>query len=186
MAMSQVQLLNQPNLNLEALQVQSLMFEALSDYDEEAEQSYTLTEIGFLPERHETERTRFRVFFEAKFDKADPKENVPYRIHIRSVGYFVTLKDIAGDKLGAVLLSNALTIMYGALRGVIMQSTGAGENGSIVLPTLLMSEVVVLAAAVDDSVASLVADLPPQATSAKAPARRKVQNRSTKKRPNSR
>jgi preprotein translocase subunit SecB len=154
--MSQAQLLRAPDLNLEALRVQSLAFEAFNDYDDEAESAYTLTEIGFLPERHESDVHRFRVFFETKFDRAEDHENTPYRVHLRATGYFVTLSDLQSDQVPAGALVNALTIMYGALRGMIMQSTGAAVHGSIVLPTILMGDVLARSIETDASLAALV------------------------------
>lgn len=171
--MSQAQPLSSAPLNLEALQVLSLSYSAFSDYDDSAAADYTLTEIGFLPEPHSQDASRFRVLFEMKFDRPDPAVNTPYQVHARATAYFITPMPLKGGKIRAPLVVNALTILYGALRGVVMQSTGIALHGSIVLPTLVMSDVVAHAASNDPTIASIVEDSTSFGETAVAPPNRR-------------
>lgn len=135
-----------PSLSLEALQIHALSILTLSGYSEDRPAGEAITRVGFRTDRHAEDPHRMRVLLDLKIDRQSQGDNVPYRIIARAIGYFALELEIPAE-VHASIVANALTIMYGALRGMVLQTTGAYPYGPVILPTVLMYDVAINAAA---------------------------------------
>lgn len=140
-----------PLINISDYTVDHVTFEPLPDYTE-AEPVACSISVSFRAERQPENNQFFRVLALFKFDTADmepdavPKPNAPCKAAIAITGYFVTAVALPdGEMFPAVVVSNAMQIIYGVARGVIGSVTASLASGKLVIPTVQFEEMVLKA-----------------------------------------
>lgn len=127
-----------PIIELESVQLLSFSFESPGEFDPSKPLDEVRVGISFAPEVHADDEKLFRVFMEIRLIPRDEAaKNTPYLVSSRVIGYFSGPKQRGGNFDPAILL-NALTVLYGALRGMVLQTSGSAAHGPIVLPTIAM------------------------------------------------
>lgn len=77
----------------------------------------------------------------------DQDANAPYQISFGIMGQFRAIAPLdAAMKVPVFFAHNAVTLLYGAARGVVFQITAGGANGRFVLPTVAFDNLVSAAA----------------------------------------
>jgi preprotein translocase subunit SecB len=145
---------HEPPIKLEGFTLLNLAIDTVDRFDCDAETSESRLEIGFVPELHPEDAHRFRVTVSVTMGPDTKSSNVPYSLSARSTAYFVASQEIERDAVDPALFVNALTIMYGVLRGIVLQCTAAAGNGPAILPTVMMVDVVASQIASDQTIAA--------------------------------
>lgn len=133
---------HEPPITLEGFTLLKLAIETNERFDCDAEAANARLDLSFIPELHPDDPRRFRVTLSVAMEPEMESSNVPYSLSTRSTGYFIASQELAREAVDPILFVNALTIMYGALRGIVLQSTSAAGNGAALLPTVMMVDVV--------------------------------------------
>lgn len=133
-----------PSLSLEGMHITELGISTVPDYDEGRPADEVTSKVGFRTDRHSEDESRIRILFDLRTERTSAQDNVPYVFHVRCVAYF-QLDTAVPEVIDGRLIANALTIIYGSVRGALLQTTGIFPYGSAMLPTVLMSEVIATA-----------------------------------------
>lgn len=136
--------MKKPSLSLEGMHITELEISTVPGYDEERPADEVTNKVGFRTDRHTEDESRLRILFDLTTERTSAQDNVPYVLHVRCIAYF-QLDTAVPEVIDGRLVANALTIVYGSVRGALLQTTGIFPYGSVLLPTVLMSEVVATA-----------------------------------------
>ena len=80
---------------------------------------------------------RHRVTLAVRIESAKPDEPCPIRLVTGQVTGMFSLPKRASEELVTVLVpANCLAILYGVLRGIVIQATGGCPGGCFIMPTL--------------------------------------------------
>jgi hypothetical protein len=97
-------------------------------------------------------RPRSRVTLAVRLESRDPEAPCPVRlVHARVSGTFSFTSRVGKDVVGQLVPTNCLVMLYGALRGMVVQATGSCHGGCLILPALNIHEVVSRKAAGEDT-----------------------------------
>lgn len=130
---------HEPPIALEGFNLLNFTVDAFEGFDCDADRAESRLEVAFVPELHPKDP---RVTLSVTMAPETESSNVPYSLSSRSAGYFLAKQEIRRGAVDPGLFVNALTIMYGALRGIVLQCTAAASHGPALLPTVMMVDVV--------------------------------------------
>jgi hypothetical protein len=122
-------------LHLEGFVVDSLIVKTNPDYDDKLDHAGSLRVAPDLL-MHKTEEGRLLLRMRVRFD-ADPERPraLPYRVDVTGEAYFcVEPADTEGADGFRLVVYNGSAILFGLLRGQVMQATALGSHGTLILP----------------------------------------------------
>lgn len=73
---------------------------------------------------------------EEDFKKCD------YRIHLKLTGFFSFVDGTTEDRIGSLIATNGLSMLYGVARGFVGNATATSWHGKFVLPSLNLIEII--------------------------------------------
>lgn len=79
----------------------------------------------------------YRVILDVSIDPASEKPALePYEVKIKIVGFFSFKGEMTNDQKEKMLSLNGASILYGAARGIVAQTTGVGVFEKYILPAV--------------------------------------------------
>ena len=100
--------------------------------DPQRAQIQTTFAVGRDPEQ----KQRFEVTLSVNIYKESADENVPYLVEFTIVGQFWSNVLLTSRGIPVLIVINALSLLYGAARGIVGQVTAGGTHHRFVLPSL--------------------------------------------------
>jgi preprotein translocase subunit SecB len=124
-------------LEVDEVLIESLSVAAHEPYSADDPVTAQMT-AGFMVAFAEGDSHSFRVQLTVTVSNAatEGPGNLPYGLNASLRGAFRTPIDIVNETIPASLANNAISILYGALRGAVLNLTGMSINGALCLPSV--------------------------------------------------
>jgi hypothetical protein len=135
-----------PAINPLAIALENLSIETRHEFKDDEVVTSNLN-IGFHAEVVGEDSFNVRFVYNLEGFGDERPSNFPYAIRASLHGRFQTLKTLSHGLIPVPEVINALGILYGALRGFILQATAMSMNGPFTLPSLVFNNLVMKAAA---------------------------------------
>ena len=84
---------------------------------------------------HESDAHRYQLTLTVQ-DDPDAEEEQPYALDLRMVGQFVVDEGLEHDRVEHLVAVNGASLLYSALREIVLMATGRSAWGSVQLPTM--------------------------------------------------
>lgn len=91
---------------------------------------------------HKDNERQFQITLGAKFSE-HTKENVPlgYLVEVGVIGVVVVSKDVDSEKVAKVAQLNGVNLLYGTMRGIVLNATGGFVAGPLMTKSLTAQEI---------------------------------------------
>jgi preprotein translocase subunit SecB len=92
--------------------------------------------------RSDTDKHLWRVILKAEFGPSEEQKACPYRGHVEMIGWFAVSEKWPEDKTEELVKVNGASILYGAIREMLLTVTARSSHDAFMLPTMSFASAV--------------------------------------------
>ena len=92
--------------------------------------------------RSDTDKHLWRVILKAEFGPSEEQKDCPYRGHVEMIGWFAVSEKWPEDKTEELVKVNGASILYGAIREMLLTVTARSSHDAFMLPTMSFASAV--------------------------------------------
>lgn len=92
--------------------------------------------------RSDNDKHLWRVILKAEFGPSEERKDCPYRGHAEMIGWFAVSDQWPEARSEELVKVNAASILYGAIREMLLTVTARSSHGPFMLPTMSFASAV--------------------------------------------